>query len=405
MINFISTKNLIYLTLFFSPVYLIKFSVFNIPLNLLDILILFTLAVWVHENKLNLFKKIKKSLEKTSSILLPVFFILLGLFASTLLNDNFLKELGIIKSWFLLPIAFGFIVFNETQRITTVKKILDTLFFSSFFISIIGLFYLLFGKLTYDGRLSAFYLSPNHLAMILVLGFLIGFWDIVKDKKINIFKLIYLFPILFALFFTHSYGAWLSLFISSLIILFFTHRKTILILVIIFLIFLISEYSSPKFYTIFHHQEQSSLNSRLVIWQVSKKIISDNWLWGIGPGNFQEKYLDYQKYFPPYPEWAVPQPHNLFLAFWLQAGLLGLFGFLYLTISWGIKKIKILIFSKDLHKKSFSLIVLTIVFATLLHGLIDTPYWKNDLSLVFWSIIYLGLSLKYLPITLNDNSK
>jgi len=70
-----------------------------------------------------------------------------------------------------------------------------------------------------------------------------------------------------------------------------------------------------------------------------------------------------------------------------------------------VKKIKILIFSKDFHKKSFSLIMLTVIFATLLHGLIDTPYWKNDLSLIFWSMIYLGLSLKYLPTPLNNNSK
>ena len=27
---------------------------------------------------------------------------------------------------------------------------------------------------------------------------------------------------------------------------------------------------------------------------------------------------EYQKHFPPYLEWAVPQPHNLYLAFWLQ---------------------------------------------------------------------------------------
>lgn len=405
MIKFISTKNLIYLTLFFSPVYLIKFSVFDVPLNLLDILILFTITVWTYENRLIFFKKIKKSLKKTSSILFPVFLILFGLFVSALLGENFLRELGIIKSWFLLPITFGFIIFNETQKINTVKKILNALFFSSFFISIISLFYLLFDKLTYDGRLSAFYLSPNHLAMILVPGFLIGFWEAVKNKEINTFKLIYLLPILLVLFFTHSYGAWISLTISCFLILSLTHKKIILFLILVLFIFLILERDSSKFNAIFNHQEQSSLDSRFVIWQVSKKIISDNWLWGIGPGNFQEKYLEYQKYFPPYPQWAVPQPHNLFLAFWLQTGLLGLFGFLYLIFSWSTKKIKILIFSKDFYKKKFSLIMLTTIFATILHGLIDTPYWKNDLSLVFWSIIYLGLSLRYLPVALNDNSK
>lgn len=394
MSNLISTKNLIYLTLFLSPAYLIRFSILKIPFNLLDILILLIIFTWIYENKLSLVKTTKKTLKKISPILFPTSLILMGLFISAFLNNNLFKELGIIRSWFLLPIIFGFIVFDQLKTTSDFKKILNIIFFSSLLISVIGIFYFIFSNLTYDGRLSAFYLSPNHLAMIISSGLLIGFWNIFTDKKINPTKIILLLPLLITLYLTHSYGAWIAIFLSLFIILFFTRKKTILFFLILSFLFFIFEYDSNKFNQIFELKEKTSLTSRLVIWQSAGKILSDNWLWGIGAGNFQEKYLDYQKYFTPYPEWAVPQPHNLFLAFWLQTGLLGLIGFLYLIILWLIKIIKTLILTKDFYKKNIALILIVLLESTLIHGIIDTPYWKNDLALIFWTIIFLGLSLQ-----------
>lgn len=401
----ISTKNLIYLTLFLSPVYLVRFSIFKIPLNLLDLLILLTITRWLYEHRNNLGEIISSSFKKINPIFFPIGLILLGVCSSALLNNNLLKELGIIKSWFLLPLIFGFIILTEIKKITDLTDILKTIFLSSFLISILSLFYPIFNELTYDGRLRGFYLSPNHLAMILIPGLLIGLWDILKSKKINFFKLIYLLPILVTIFFTHSYGAWFTLIFSTLLLLFFTHKRLILFFLILIFTLILAEYPSEKFQNLSNFQIKSSTTSRIVIWQSAKKIITDHWFWGIGAGNFQEKYLAYQPYFKPYPEWAVPQPHNLFLAFWLQTGLLGLGGFLYLIISWSTKIIKILIFSKDFYQKRFSLLIFVLFFSHLIYGLIDTPYWKNDLSLIFWTIIYLGLQLEFLSRPLDNNSK
>ncbi|MFA6183880.1 MAG: O-antigen ligase family protein [Parcubacteria group bacterium] len=407
LLNPISTKNLIYLTIFFSPAYLLRFSIFDIPLNALDILIVLTLFLWIYENNFNLFKKIKYSLKKISSFILPISLILIGLLISTFLNDNFLKELGIVKSWFILPIIFGIIVYIETKNSTDFEKILNSLLFSSFSISVISIFYLVFDNLTYDNRLSAFYSSPNHLAMTLVPGILISLANIIQNKQSRYFKLVLIIPILISLFFTHSYSAWIALFISSLIIIFFSSgKKTILFIFIttIFFIFFF-EHNSDKLKSLNNSSANSSLSSRIAIWKSAEKIIYDNWLWGIGPGNFQEKYLSYQKYFYPYPEWAVPQPHNIFLAFWLQAGFFGLFGFVYLIILWFLKIKKILIYFKDFTNRRPFLIILSILFYIILHGLTDTTYWKNDLSLIFWLIIFLGLSLSSQEIKLDSNSK
>lgn len=404
MTNLISTKNLIYLTLFFTPVYLIRFSIFIIPLNLLDILILLTIFIWIYENKLSLREKIKSSSKKLLPILPPILLMLLGLLISSFLNNNILSELGIIKSWFILPLIFGFIIFNEIKKNQDFKKMTNIIFYSAFFISLISIVYFLFEKITYDGRLAGFYLSPNHLAMIISPGIIIGLGNIFTNRKINLNKALLILPIILTLFLTHSYGAWVAIFLSLIIFLFIKNKKIIIALILILLLFFMLENNSDKFEKITNLRENSSLNSRIAIWKSSAKILSDNWLWGIGPGNFQEKYLDYQKYFPPYPEWAVPQPHNIFLAFWLQAGLAGLIGFLYLISLWFTKTIKILISAKDFYQKNIILILTAIVSSTLIHGLIDTPYWKNDLALIFWSVIFMGASVIQKNV-LENNSK
>ena len=82
-------------------------------------------------------------------------------------------------------------------------------------------------------------------------------------------------------------------------------------------------------------------------------MIEKNPLFGIGPGNFQNKYLEYQKYFPPYLEWSAPQPHNIFLAFWLESGLLGLAGFVIIAFC---------IFSAIIKKRSKMIAILEFYF-------------------------------------------
>jgi len=39
------------------------------------------------------------------------------------------------------------------------------------------------------------------------------------------------------------------------------------------------------------------------------------------------------------------------------------------------------------------LLFISLILEVLLVGLLDTPYWKNDLALIFWSIIFLNATL------------
>ena len=410
--SIINAKNLVWLSIFSAPLYSIKFSFLGIPINIPEVLIITAFVFWLAENKKFSWKIFYI---RYKVFLAGIFLMLLGLVISALINPNRLAEWGIIKSWFVIPLVLSFVLLNEVKSKRDIENIFKALYFSAAAISFIGLIYFFKGDLTYDFRLKAFFLSPNYLAMFLSPAVFAGNYFIVSriknglrhliEKRAAIILFILLLlsqaAVLSALYLTYSYAAWTAVILSFIIVNLiikngeiFKKIKVAAVLLIILSTILITQAGNSKFNELFNWQasSRSSLASRIMIWQSAEKILEDNFLWGIGPGNFQSEYLEYQKYFPPYLEWAVPQPHNLCLAFWLQGGILGLAGFLYLVFYW-IREIMKIIRSKISSENDFKKIapvLLGIMIYILLHGIVDTPYWKNDLAIVFWTIFSLG---------------
>ena len=112
---------------------------------------------------------------------------------------------------------------------------------------------------------------------------------------------------------------------------------------------------------------------RLEIYEVAAGLISERPLVGVGPGLFQAYYqTEGPEILERAPmEWNIPHPHNVFFAFWLGAGLLGFLAFLVLLVLAHVRL-------------TYPVIAL---WGILIHGFFDTPFWKNDLAMVFWVVI------------------
>lgn len=398
-------KHSIYLVILCLPLYLIRFSIWHIPTNVLELIIGLSFLIWlliiVKEKRIlriNLLQKNKKAL----TFIVMLFY---GVTLSTIWSKNLTISAGIWKSWFVIPLMFFVLIINSIKK-EDINRIILLFLSSGFVVSVISIIYWFKNILTYDGRLQAFYLSPNHLAMFLSPIFIISIYLYFSIKK-TILKMILFFTqifLLFIIYLTNSYGALLAI-IGTMFFLFFMiwfarfaikvrpqgptsevrPRRSevvfVILLCVILFSFVILQAPTNKFRGIMD-STYPSLKSRLVIWRSADAIIKNNYLLGIGPGMFQEYYLSYQNKFNPYPEWAVPQPHNIFLAFWLQGGIIGLIGFLLLMVYLIYKNIK--------NKTAVLLILTAVLICILLHGLIDTTYWKNDLSVFFWIIIALN---------------
>jgi len=508
--TFICAKNIrygIYAVIFLMPSYLLRFSIFGIPTTVLEIMTYILFLVWI----LNKIKKnnfypglaegsngFSRFIRKNNFILSTgITLLFLGLILSTLHSSDLRTSLGICKGWFFDPFLFFVIFITVIKEKKHIILSLASWVFSGVAVSLISVFYLLNNNLTFDDRLSAFYISPNYLAMYLAPAFLIVLFFLlnnslsfpsrigVRDKlrrestakisnslriilsikqvssiKYQILSVIILAIIFIPLFFTYSYGAFLGIFTGAIWLFYKTqtrrsdrsarstspvlnstekyiknkqskikngtskrsggickhnllsfinylkiriypltdpsapivarddklkriNKKLFLkILILIILIAFIS-ITAVKFNQIINSENRSSFHSRLMIWNTSAEIIKDNPIFGIGPGTFQKTYLAYaEKFDEPYLEWAVPQPHNTFLAFYLQTGLIGFVGFILILVWFFYRR-------RD-GSRPIPTIATVLMIYILVHGLVDTMYWKNDLSLMFWLIIGLA---------------
>ena len=109
-----------------------------------------------------------------------------------------------------------------------------------------------------------------------------------------------------------------------------------------------------------------------------------NWLLGAG-------LAGYQTALQPYHQNAFIEiflyPHNIFLNFWSELGLAGMLAFMsflayLLTRLWRQKNPDGLVQG-----------LLLAFVALFIHGLVDVPYFRNDLSLLFFLLAAVSLSL------------
>ena len=96
-------------------------------------------------------------------------------------------------------------------------------------------------------------------------------------------------------------------------------------------------------------------------------------------------------YWNPYHPDRFTYPHNIVLSAWSETGLLGLIAFAWLMAAGFVRSLRGWRFGAP-GWRAIQLGVALALVAVFLHGLVDVPYWKNDLSLEFWVLISLSLA-------------
>lgn len=141
----------------------------------------------------------------------------------------------------------------------------------------------------------------------------------------------------------------------------------------------------------------NTLVGRFHLWSVALQMLRTRPIFGAGLSGFATAIGPYwnQTNIDRYT-----YPHNIVLNFWTEAGLLGVAAFAAIlfvgfTRSWrGWRQ-------GDAGWRAVHLGVLLALVAVVVHGLVDVPYWKNDLSFEFWAL----LSLALIPATLASGSE
>jgi len=365
---------------------------------------------------------------KPSNILIPTVLLLLTGVISTIISLDKRTSLGILKGWFFDPILLGLLVALNVRTEEDFAKIVYGLATGGAVVSLWGILqwfgfsYLLphqrtdssFLSYLATGRAFGPFESPNYLGMYLasIASLTLGYWlksEIRNPKSETNYKsqipnsknylLAFCLAAMFlALLFTKSLGGWLGFGAGVAVLLFYFIRHSSFVIRhfryishISYFIFLISIIAACLLLInkLGPSRIIDSFAARKEVWQVSWYLIKQHPVLGIGLGMFRRVYTEVipKVHFPPI-NWLQMHPHNIFLAFWLNLGLLGLISFIWILYLF-FKNCFILLNHKS---KIINPILTAAMLVILAHGLIDTTYWKNDLSAIFWVIVGLAFA-------------
>lgn len=392
--------------IFLLPTYLIRFKFFGLPTTLLEVLIYILFLLWAGKLILNKNWRVFTDIKPDKLLFVGLFLFTGGALLASIFSPNQEASFGLLKAYFFDALLF-FIIVIFSLKTENINSVFKTYFFSALGVSILSFFYFLGGELTYDGRLQGIFNSPNFLAMYLSPAVIIGLWLLIssihtKRPIIWLYRLI-LFFLIFILYLTNSYGAFLGVILAVFFMLFLLstnlwksdfHRLGFAVIAIILLL-LVLQWPTDKFQKLLSFSPESSITQRVYIWKASISILKDNFLLGIGPGMFQDYYQLYQLSRPIYGsptsvDWSVPYPHNIFFAFFIQNGMIGGIGFLILLF-WYVKSVFEIFRSEQ---KKYAVLFGAFLVYFLVHGMADTLYWKNDLSLMFLMFVAALLVIK-----------
>lgn len=132
------------------------------------------------------------------------------------------------------------------------------------------------------------------------------------------------------------------------------------------------------------HDPNNTVLSRLPIWRAAVRMIQDHPVTGIGMNSFAHEL---QVYAPAVQE-SHTHPHNVFLNLWVVLGVLGLAAYLWVILWFGRALAAALARRDELRPLYVGLAAA--LAAILLHGLVDTTVWRNDLGLQFWVLVALA---------------
>jgi O-antigen ligase len=358
-------------------------------------------------------------------------------------------SLGLWKAYFFEPVILFILILNLFQDKNGVNKIGLSLAISAFAVSAYAVFQGLTGvgianplwAAAATRRAVSFFGYPNAVGLYLgsIIPVLAAFlflprqndcellpeklcYPLKKEKisAIGLSKAFLGFIILLslaAIYFAKSDGALIGLAAAAFIFCLLANKKTRIAAIIIVVIATAGIYFSPRI--------EKPLMRKVTAMDLSGQIRRQQWketfmmmhgsakIWGIGLGNYQQAVAPYHQPGLFYDDGTDPNfhqhtvesaayrastwqpveiylyPHNIILNFWTELGLAGLLLFVWIFGKFfflGISNLKSKISTNSKNKHLFIGLICSLI-VIIIHGLVDVPYFKNDLSCLFWILM------------------
>ncbi|HLD31737.1 MAG TPA: O-antigen ligase family protein [Patescibacteria group bacterium] len=383
------------------PSYLLRFHFGPLPTTLLEIMITTLFIVWITLHQENILTWLKQAIKKYPSIFLASSIFLIAATISIFFNPQILKAGGEWRAFYLQPFLVFLIISHSLSTEKNVKKILLGLIIGGLATSLLAIYQHYTGwAVPYDFwenrqtyRVTGWFGFPNavglYLAPLVPLSFYLLLSGIARrrhgfDLVLIIINLLFIPLAILAIVFAKTTGALVALIAASILFLFLwrpTRWPTLLVCLLAGLVFFFSPVTEKKQEMLL---QDFSGQLRLEMWGETLEYLNHHPWRGTGLANYSQEIAPYRinKNIE-----IFHHPHNLFLTIWVNTGLMGVIGFVWLLIAALRAGLATFIsWEKEKILPMCALSALTIILVT---GLVDSPYIKNDLAIIFWLIISL----------------
>ena len=392
----------VFLVFLLLPTYLLRFSIGPLPVTMLEIMIWVVCVIGLLKHARQIEESLLTLFHKHRLFTIGTILFLIGATVSVFTAVDMRTALGEWKAFYIEPFALFLILYFSRQRLQVHTDILLPLVLSGLATSLLALVQHFTGWLvpwafwennaTY--RVTAWYGFPNgvglFLAPLVVLAASVVWqtlfcrqrenWDIGKWGNgillVTCYLLLFAGPL--AIFYAKSTGGLIGV-LAGIGVLFLINKKTRWPAFAIGVVGLVSLLSIPGFASLKNEvlfQDRSG-QIRLSMWQDTIHLLQDRPLLGAGLASYEERIIPYHTTVNGEGIEIFHHPHNIFLTFYVNLGLLGLIGFVMILLG---------IYSASAKKYGSWMLVAAVLTTFVITGLVDSPYIKNDLAILFWII-------------------
>jgi len=393
----------IYVIIFALPAYLVRFEIFTIPATLLESMVIILFLVWL----LLVCKKDKPEYawpQEIKRFVVPISLFLLAATMAVFVSPQLRAAGGIWKAYFIEPLLFFIVFVNVINSKEKLRNVFWVLGLSLVIPSLVAIYQKITGNLIplqfwaaeETRRVTSVYGYPNAIGLFfapivtIFIGWLVNFFQGKNYKNLFLTAVVAALGGL-SIIFAVSKGAVLAVAVGILFYLIFWPglRKWFAGLLIVGVV--LAFVTAPQLLSIDGQKTVAgggSLEIRTEQWQESLIMLKSRPLLGAGLSGYQARVAPYHQ--KDYIE-IFMYPHQILLNFWVEIGLLGVIAFVWLIVLFYKRGFHVIKDKKD--KKGtarlYSLLAMGGMTTLLIHGLVDVPYFKNDLSMLFW--ILFGL--------------
>jgi O-antigen ligase len=360
------------------PLYTVRWHYGPLPTTLLETLILLTVAAYVIDR---LSSGVRRPLRTAYDI--PIALLLVAGVISVIVATDHRGALGLYRAYFLEPMAIFYVAIDVLRRTEHVQRLLIAFGVGSSAFALLNLavFYkALAANAVYVGAApNALYGDANYVAMYMEPPFAFAAAVVMLSQTVRwrIAGAVWLALVGAALILSFSKGSYLAMAALALVAIITVQRwryaiafATAAALVIATQVPLLM----ARLATI-----TTSLSGRGEVFGATVQMIRDHPIFGVGLGGYSYQFHG-----------RIPEvyPHDIWLTFWVELGIAGVvaFGVILAGLLWRGWRAWPRVggfYSVVLWGALGALVLWTV------HGLVDSPYWKNDLSVEFWLLAAL----------------